>query len=448
MGLWLGLCWAAAGAVSFTGSGGGTNIYNYTSNFVALSTESGFVSGRLGIGTNAPQAALHVLGGVLVEGNVTNRGQYYGDGSGLTNLDYFANHAPSNFVAVAAESGNFTNRLGVGTAHPDCPLHIVTSNGQWRFFEANYAPNFVVGHAENAIQDGAGSAVIAGGGYTGSPNLITGAASRYTVISGGYDNIITGIASVIGGGAHHRNLSTHGSIFGGSYNHLFGTSDYSVIGGGTGGIVSNSANACLFGGEAGLISGADYGVILGGYSNTVTAQFGMAGGKKAHVSAVGALALCDDSAPFTNAVTRSAGFRYTGGVRLEGSDLQLDNGKYYRAKRTDGVAAAILFVSSVTDYASIKSSGADYGVDILNSSAEPMVRVLNSGLVGIGTNAPKSKVHVNSGTITVDSGNLVLNGLTFYTGATSAPTFAAANGSLYLSTLGEMWLMATNWTRK
>jgi hypothetical protein len=45
------------------------------------------------------------------------------------------------------------------------------------------------------------------------------------------------------------------------------------------------------------------------------------------------------------------------------------------------------------------------------------------------------------------NGLLELGAITFHIGATSAPTFAAQNGSVYLSTLGEMWMKATNWVR-
>jgi len=52
-----------------------------------------------------------------------------------------------------------------------------------------------------------------------------------------------------------------------------------------------------------------------------------------------------------------------------------------------------------------------------------------------------------SGSMTLGASNMPAANIVFFTGATSSPSFAANNGSIYLSGLGEMWLMATNWTR-
>jgi len=82
-------------------------------------------------------------------------------------------------------------------------------------------------------------------------------------------------------------------------------------------------------------------------------------------------------------------------------------------------------------------SGLSFGVDsagqaVVNLTETNRFKIQNAGTERIG--------------LEID-GSLNLGGVNWTVGTTSAPTFTAGNGSLYLSTLGELWLRATNWTR-
>jgi len=82
-------------------------------------------------------------------------------------------------------------------------------------------------------------------------------------------------------------------------------------------------------------------------------------------------------------------------------------------------------------------SGLSFGVDsagqaVVNLTETNRFKIQNAGTERIG--------------LEID-GSLNLSGVNWTVGTTSAPTFTAGNGSLYLSTLGELWLRATNWAR-
>ncbi len=103
-------------------------------------------------------------------------------------------------------------------------------------------------------------------------NSIEDAASTYSVISGGGDNHIAGLANTISGGGHNaiRGNSDHGFIGGGSLNYINTGSSYSVIVGGTDQLINSSDRSTIAGGYQNQILSTTYGFIGSGSNNTST----------------------------------------------------------------------------------------------------------------------------------------------------------------------------------
>ena len=146
---------------------------------ILIANPKGF-SGYVGIGTNAPQAKLHVVGNILATGTITGNGggltnlnaisgsgvfsgtfsgtstgTHVGDGSGLTNLN--AGNLASGLVPEARLSNNvallnrpiqaftggtnsFSGNVGIGTPTPVSKLR-----SRWRYQTGDQRPIFCTG---------------------------------------------------------------------------------------------------------------------------------------------------------------------------------------------------------------------------------------------------------------------------------------------------------------
>jgi hypothetical protein len=152
--------------------------------------------------------------------------------------------------------------------------------------------NILIGDTNNAVASDLGTATIGGGGTIGRENVIggnitnvntnapntvvTGTQADYSVITGGYDNVASGLMSVISG-AHNYTAqeSTHGTIGGGSVNKI-DSGDYNTITGGTGNTIDTpTGSASTISGRNNTITGEiSRATIAGGGSNEVTGTAG------------------------------------------------------------------------------------------------------------------------------------------------------------------------------
>lgn len=154
------------------------------------------------------------------------------------------------------------------------------------------AKNVIAGDPGNAVASDLGSCTISGGGRTGFENVIggsvanvntstsnpvvTGTNANYSVITGGYDNVASGLASVISGFHNYTTTATtHGTISGGSVQKIV-AGDYNTIGGGQVNEITAGDYCTIAGGGSHIINlpaGEDGSTISGGFDNTVTARY-------------------------------------------------------------------------------------------------------------------------------------------------------------------------------
>lgn len=172
------------------------------------------------------------------------------------------------------------------------------------------ALNVIVGDPGNAVASDLGSCTISGGGRTGFENIIggsvvnvntstsnavaTGTNANYSVITGGYDNVASGLASVISGFHNYTTTATtHGTISGGSIQKIE-AGDYNTIGGGQSNAITMGDFCTIAGGGSHVInlpSGEDGSTISGGFDHTITARYAtIGGGNQNTVSGVGGTA--------------------------------------------------------------------------------------------------------------------------------------------------------------
>jgi hypothetical protein len=257
--------------------------------------------GGVGIGTNRPQALLHVNGTVLAT-------SFVGDGSGLTgvaslsadqtytgtasfrpsvgppfvvgnqarvdhlNADLLDGLDSTSFWKLGGNSGTTPGVEFLGTTDNRSLELKVNNTRALRLDYASSHPNLIAGAPDNTvttvgstmagghhnqIQDSAYNSVIAGGAY----NLIQGAGARgarFGVIAGGESNVV-------------ENLADNSVIAGGSDNHIGSQSDLSVVAGGRGNrIGANATGTTISGGsDNDLQANSEAGVIAGGANNRV-----------------------------------------------------------------------------------------------------------------------------------------------------------------------------------
>jgi len=192
-------------------------------------------AGGVGIGTNAPQSALHVAGTV--------------QSSGLKMTT-----APLAGALLASDAAG-----NASWQPPACRVSGSCSN-----------PTLLGGYSNNAIFPGVRGATIAGGGEPGFSNYVGG---DFGVVSGGESNRATAAWSVVGGGDANAATNSFATVAGG-----FGNSAgfEAAVGGGYRNAAAGSASV-VGGGEVNLAFGADS-VVAGGGGNRATNSYGAIGG--------------------------------------------------------------------------------------------------------------------------------------------------------------------------
>lgn len=165
--------------------------------------------------------------------------------------------------------------------------------------------------------------------------------SKYSVIAGGVDNVITATAiaddtrySVISGGSSNE-IHTTGdvaTIGGGTTNVISGTSSYDTIAGGYTNQITSAGSAVISGGGSNAVSAAhgmvgggydndvsgEYGMIPGGMSNVVTGTHSLAAGRRANAIHNGTFVWADSTdADYSSAAANTFNVRASGGVILD-----------------------------------------------------------------------------------------------------------------------------------
>lgn len=230
-------------------------------------------TGGVGINKNNPATALDVNGTV-------NATAFIGDGSGLTNLPAFAGWS------LSGNAGTDTTTNFIGTTD-DMPLDFRVSG--FRVFRLTYGigesdtiPGIVGGYRDNAlIGGGQYGGTIAGGGYIGSPNIIT---QNFGTISGGHGNQITNTFSTVGGGTNNIVSGSGATIGGGSVNNATGST--TTIGGGSANTAAG-AHSTIAGGRINTATGYAA-TIPGGANNRAAGNRSFAAGNWARANHNGA----------------------------------------------------------------------------------------------------------------------------------------------------------------
>ena len=293
------------------------------SNFVSTASNQFLIraAGGVGVGTNHPQAPLHVRGTVMAD-------RFLGDGTGLNlsnaintaalqNSSITASKMASNQVVktlngltdnvtlapganitlvsngstltisstgggTASNVWNLSGNAGTSSNHflgtlDNHPLEFRVNNSRALRLEPNNggSPNVIGGFSSNLVAPGVVGATIAGGGDVGidqsAANFIAG---DFGAIGGGQQNTIgTSRAATIGGGQLNTiQDAAFDAVVAGGQGNTIRAGSYSVIGGGLqNSMDGNGTGSSIGGGSFNLMaSNVSSSVISGGYNNAIS----------------------------------------------------------------------------------------------------------------------------------------------------------------------------------
>jgi len=313
--------------------------------------------------------ALAQLPGAVVtsndSGNVTLKGAFTGDGSGLTGVNATALGGLSSavFWKTNGNAGaNPTNGAFLGTTDNNpLELHVNGIRG-WRIEptpnDANHS-NFVSvvgGSPVNFVSSNVFGATIGGGGaadYFGNAftNSVT---ANFGTVGGGAGNAAAGVEATVGGGGGNNAGGPGSTVAGGSGNYAGGQSA-ATVGGGSGNIADGVHGSTVAGGQNNSVSGGYDGTVGGGYSNTVSAGYAtipggyqnvasggnsFAAGNQAQATNQGAFVWADSqNAPFASTNNDSFNVRAQGGINfVTGSGSVSFNGQAVATVTPPGMA--------------------------------------------------------------------------------------------------------------
>jgi hypothetical protein len=269
-------------------------------------------TGGVGIGTNAPDEQLHVVGNVkMVDGNQTAGYVLTSDANGV-----------GSWQAAASGGGMWTVTDSV-----------LYSNDYWGLARGN-AWNVVYGDSAHThvnlgvacttgVSGSSYDVCTVGGGFGNSASNI------YATVAGGYDNVASGAAGIVSGGYGNTASGNKSTISGGWANQA--TSDNATVSGGSmnqatgiGSVVSggdfNQADghySTVGGGYYNEANGDNYATVPGGYSNTADSAYSFAAGRQAKAVHDGAFVWADHTAAnFSSTASDQFLIRADGGVGI------------------------------------------------------------------------------------------------------------------------------------
>ena len=318
-----------------------------------------FNGGNVGIGTTNPGTKLEV------------NGMIYSSTGGIKFPDHSIQTYAYDSTRVWGIRGNFltdsSSFLGTISDHP---LEMRVYNNRVFRLEPNAnCPNIIGGYKYNKVTPGFYGATISGGGFqfsgsTDNSNEILG--SNFGTVGGGMRNKVTGgDYSTIGGGNHNTTTGIGATISGGK-NNVSGFL-YAAVGGGSDN--TSQGLASFVGGGQTNNAQADWSVVAGGGNNHAGAWASVVGGGSGNESTGQG-----STVPGGYFNTAAGDYSFAAGYKAKA----LHKGTYVWCDSNSAVA--------------------------FSSTANFQYLIRAAGGVGINTNTPTQKLHV-------DNGNILAEGL-------------------------------------
>jgi hypothetical protein len=373
-------------------------------------------TGGVGIGTVTPQATLDVAGTVkgttLEAGAVKAATLIVSNTAVVTNLsaDLLDGLDSSVFWKLGGNSGTTPGTHFLGTMDNQALELKVNGMRALRLVPtATGSPNVLGGSPANFVASGVAGATIAGGGGLASAEgnsvagnfgtISGGKANRivstvlpfdYCTIAGGTSNEIRfAHCATISGGLGNTNEGWWAWLGGGGMNHIRNGALNGVLAGGNQNILGAASEGTIGGGLYNAIADADRATICGGLANSIESNGScsvISGGRQ--------------NTNLPNAVCATI----PGGQSNTATNYAFASGRRAKAIHT---GAFVWADSTDCDFA---------------STGNDQLLIRASGGVGIGTNAPRTTLHVNGSATVSELFNLSRTSMIVAAGNTVTPT--------------------------
>lgn len=295
---------------------------------------------------------------------------------------------------VASGAVGATVGGGGGPVDPEIfdqgPNHVIDSYGTVSGGLNNRSNGFAtVGGGWINSADGLGSVVSGGVDNVASGlrsmiggGILNSVAGSNSVVAGGIMNSATGHRSFIGGGESNSTNAEHTVVAGGVSNSA--TDSGSFVGGGEDNQAANS-NAVVSGGQGNLAAGM-YSMVPGGFNNEASGDQSLAAGTRATAGHNGTFVWGDTSTPdrFESTANNQFLIRATGGVGIGTSDPQAP-----LHVQTPVGDPASLWLRSGGSWGLVLRQTPDSNFQVSNGGSVRM-HLTPSGNLGIGTTSPGS----------------------------------------------------------
>ncbi len=420
---------SALGLVMSLSDGQTNTLHSFYNNGAASLAYGGIQYSKIGVGTTTAasiNAKLHVKVGDEWKG--THNNDYTLRVDGLENVAPYT--ATSNNILTLDNFGNLnvkkrttTENFTMTSGATDGYVLTSDASGNSRWAPASGATTgyWVEGGSSNdSIFDTKGGQTISGSAINsiiagGETNLIT--EHDYSGIFAGSENKITGSTLfnetnnvIIGGNSNiigtTLGYAEHNSILGGTDNTIDGRARRTTLIGGTGNSILNSVDdSSIIGGNNNEVK-SSRSVVLGGANMTATTTSDTVYVPKLNVRDIG------NGTPLINLGLDSDGFVVTGttgsGTSFSWSDPVVTSGN----NNSDCISD--LYVSNLHSCSPLHINPDDEGNVYFGSLSGLTVELSSDVNIGVGTNSPLSKLHVNNGNILVsnENGSLTLSSTT------------------------------------
>lgn len=247
---------------SIIGGGVGNSIYGTTGNIYDTEVTNIFAGGEVATSSGILAGERNSMGNYVANGVI---------GAGL-------NNNIENAINSAILAGSYNE------IHADVDAHI------WYLRQSDA----VIGGGRYNVIDGASMGSFIGGGNTNIIQSTSGSDwhNFNNFIGAGNANLLdlTTNSAILGGDTNIISAATYSNISGGAQNYIGAGGSGNAIGGGYGNqiLTGDSNQGVIGGGQGNLIYSGLFSTIVGGYSNEINdADYGVASGREAYVSAYG-----------------------------------------------------------------------------------------------------------------------------------------------------------------